>query len=53
MAGYKKNLTNPHLYKQFSNSVSDMYRYTTTNLMDGFYDNAMASGTNSFWGYFT
>ena len=46
MAGYKKNLTNPYLYKQFSNSVADMYDYTMTNLMDGHYDNVMASSTD-------
>ena len=45
MAGWKKNLTNPFLYRQFSNSVSDMYHYTTSNLMDGFYNNAMSSTT--------
>ena len=46
MAGWKKNLLNSSLYKQFSNSVSDMYQYTTTNLMDGFYDSAMESSTD-------
>lgn len=46
MAGYKKNLTNPYLYKQFSNSISDMYQYTTSKLMDGFYDSAMATSTD-------
>ena len=46
MAGWKKNLLNSSLYKQFSNSVSDMYQYTTTNLMDEFYDSAMASSTD-------
>ena len=44
--GYKKNLTNPSLYKQYSNSISDMYQLTTGKLMDGFYDGAMASTTN-------
>jgi hypothetical protein len=43
MSKYKKNLTNRFLYRQFSNSVSEMFDYTMSNLMDGFYDGAMNS----------
>jgi hypothetical protein len=43
VAKYKKSLTNPYLYRQFSNNASEMFDYTMTNVMDGFYDGAMNS----------
>ena len=43
MAKYKKSFSNPHLYRQFSNSPSEMFDYTMTNIMDGFYDEAMST----------
>ena len=43
MAKYKKSLTNPSLYRQFSNNSSEMFDYTMSNIMDGFYDGAMNS----------
>ena len=46
MAKYKKNLTNRHLYRQFSNSPSEMFDYTMSNIMDGFYDGAMNSAVD-------
>tara|TARA_R110001632_G_scaffold105870_3_gene215468 strand:+ start:223 stop:1521 length:1299 start_codon:yes stop_codon:yes gene_type:complete len=43
VAKYRKSFTNPHLYRQFSNNASEMFDYTMTNIMDGFYDEAMDS----------
>jgi hypothetical protein len=43
VAKYKKSLTNANLYRQFSNNASEMFDYTMTNIMDGFYDGAMNS----------
>lgn len=39
--GYRKNLSNPYLYRQLSNSPTEMFNYTMTNLMDSFYDSAL------------
>lgn len=44
--GYRKNLTNPYLYRQFSNSPQEMFNYTMTNLMDSFYDTALSEATD-------
>ena len=46
MAKYRKSFTNPHLYRQFSNNASEMFDYTMTNIMDGFYDEAMDSSVD-------
>ena len=45
MAKYKKSFTNPHMYKYLLNSPSEMFDYTMSNVMDGFYDGAMSSAT--------
>ena len=44
--GYRRNLTNPYLYRQFSNNAKEMFNYTMTNLMDSFYDSVMDSSTD-------
>ena len=44
--GYKKNLINPSLYRQFSNSSAEMFDYTMSNLMDNFYDSVMDTSTD-------
>lgn len=44
--GYRKNLTNPYLYRQFSNNPVEMFNHTMTNLMDNFYDNALTDATD-------
>lgn len=41
-----KSLTNKYLYRQFSNSASEMFDYTMTNIMDGFYNSSMNSSTD-------
>jgi len=46
VAKYRKSFTNPHLYRQFSNNSSEMFDYTMTNIMDGFYDGAMNSAVD-------
>ena len=46
MAKYRKSFINPHLYRQFSNNASEMFDYTMTNIMDGFYDEAMDSSVD-------
>lgn len=45
MPKYKKNLLNPNLYGQFQ-SPSDRYKFTNAQLMDGFYNQAMATATD-------
>ena len=44
--GYRKNLTNPYLYKQLSNSATEMFNYTMTNIMDSFYNSSMSEATD-------
>ena len=44
--GYRRNLTNPYLYRQFSNSAKEMFNYTMTNLMDSFYNSALSEASD-------
>lgn len=37
---------NPYLYKQFSNSASEMFDFTMTNIMDGFYNSSLSKTTD-------
>ena len=46
MAGYKKNLINPYLYKYYSNSNSDLFKLTTTQLFDAQKDASMVVATD-------
>ena len=44
--GYKKNLVNPSLYRQFANNAVELFNYTMTNLMDSYYDNSLTEATD-------
>ena len=37
-----KSLSNKYLYKQFSNNPAELFDFTMTNVMDGFYDSSMS-----------
>ena len=43
MSTYKKYFNNAYMYKHYTNSSSDMFNYTMSNLMDNFYDSAMST----------
>lgn len=44
--GYKKNLVNRSLYRQFSNNAVELFNYTMTNLMDSYYDSSLTEATD-------
>jgi len=37
---------NPYLYKQFSNDAGEMFDFTMTNIMDGFYNSSLSTTTD-------
>ena len=45
MSKYKKSFNNPRKFRDFTNSPSQLYDYQMSNIMDGFYDNAMTNVT--------
>lgn len=46
---YNKSLKNPYSHSQASNSSSDMYNHTMTNILDAYYDWALNSGTDGIF----
>lgn len=45
-ARYKRSFNNPHKFRLYTNSSSDLYNYQMNNIMDSFYDNAMNQSTD-------